>query len=126
MTIKVLPLEFWMEDAFFLEDCLEGGRYMPTPPRYKRPGIYLDGDACWFEVSATEAYSYPKEDFVYKLNVLNALRLNEHQAQSLKSVIAQKLASKEQRNLFHFYRDGLEIRKTGRMARKCRIAILGR
>lgn len=126
MTIKVMPLEFWMENPFFLEDCLAGGRYKPTPPRFMRPGIYVDGAACWFEVSATEAYTYPKEDFVYKLNVLNALRLNEHQARALSSVIAQKMASKEQRSLYRFYRDGMEIRNTGRMARKYRLEILGR
>lgn len=118
MTLKVLPLESWMTSPYALDDCLESGTYKQVSVRFGVPNIYLNGNRCWFELDSHTAYSYPKDDFLYKLRLENALELNYAKAAALQAVVEQKLASPEQRALLRDYRDAMMIRETGRNACK--------
>lgn len=118
MTLKTLPLESWMQDDEELAEVLESDRYPPCRVSVGRPGIYLEGPLCWFELDAQRAYAYPREDFTYKLRLLDASKLNERQVQALQQIVQQGLATKQQRQLLRDCRDSAEIRNTGRDSRK--------
>lgn len=118
MRLKVLPLETWMCWESALEDCLESGRYPPVPARFRRPGIYLEGSQCWFELDNGSAYSYPVATFQYQLKLQSALDLNPRQVSALGQIVEARLATRVQRELLRHYRDAMEIRQVGRSSRK--------
>ena len=120
MRIKVLPLEYWMlwDDA--LEDCLESGRYPAALPLFYRPGIYLEGTACWFELADGNAFCYPRETFMHTLARLEAERLNARQVAALADIVAQRLATKQQRELLQMCRHVADLRETSRNAGRWR------
>lgn len=118
MRLKVLPLETWMCWESALEDCLESGRYPPVPARFHRPGIYLEGTQCWFELENGSAYSYPVASFQYELKLKTALDLNPWQVSALQQIVAARLATRTQRELLRHYRDAMEIRQVGRSSSK--------
>lgn len=120
MTIKVLPLDFWMKHPKLLEDCLSTDRHLPCIPHFNRDGIYSNYGECWFEVNG-KAYTYPVEDFNYQLNMLNAEELTVKQGEALEEIIKQKLATKEQRKLFQFYCEAMRSKKCSRHSRKLAI-----
>lgn len=124
MNIKVLPLDFWMTHANLLEDCLADGRYCPVEVRFKRPGIYLEGDSCWFELDAERAYTYDKSYFTYTIELYEAMRLTVKQAAALKQIIELKLATRKQRELHCRYREAMEGRNVYRMSRKVSLRYL--
>lgn len=117
MRTKVLPLEFWMTDKEMLEDCLKGGKYDRVEPHFNRPGIYRNGDQCWFETSDGRAYTYPVSQFAYEMRILDAERISIKQADALAEVVKQRLATPAQRALLNDYRGAMEIRNTYRQSR---------
>lgn len=99
-NLKVLQLSQWMfpRKNKHLEqerqDCLS--RYKTYEPVMNRPGRYKLGKKCWFEV---DGRAYADDMFNYDLDILNAERYNARQVLALESVVAQKLATREQRKL---------------------------
>lgn len=116
--VKVLPLDHWMTWAASLEDCLAHGPYKKVAPRFNRPGIYREGASCWFELPDGRAFTFRREDFDFKLAILNAERISRRQAAALAAVVVHRLASPEQETMLRAYRDMMEVRETGRRARK--------
>ena len=120
MKLKVLPPESWMLAPHALEDCTSPRhgifRYTPRDPQFHRPGIYKQGNLCWFE-SDDRAWSYDPKDFAYSLSLLQAAELNTHQVRALQAVVDQKLATKAQRHLLRMCGDSASIRQSGRNAR---------
>lgn len=119
--IKVLPLESWMEwDS--VEDCLS--LYPTTAPTFHRPGIYRTPTQCWFELVDGRAFEYPTADFDFALRLLEAERLTARQAAALQAVVAQRLATKAQRQLLRDYEDHRQCRAVYRNSRKTAMRIL--
>lgn len=105
-----------------LEDCLEGGRYLAVTAKVQRPGLYLlsnaSGTECWFELEDGRAFTYRQCDFEYTLELLNSEKINARQAAALREIVAQRLATKEQRALLTRYDENLELTIIGRNARR--------
>lgn len=102
----VLPLENWMRtvapgERGFRENTLRD-YYTECTPVFERDGIYMTPDYCWIE-SGGKAYWYRREDVIFRLNMLNASEYNEAQINALREAIRQKVASKEQKELVHYY-----------------------
>lgn len=114
--IKMLPLDSWM--IWHADEVTAEGRYQPMAPRFNRPGRYLEGADCWFELQDGRAFTYPQEDFLFALKMRDAERISERQAEALAAIVAQRLATAEQRAMLWAYRDMMAIRETGRSARK--------
>ena len=93
-NIKVLPAEWWFIE-YSKDEIIEEARYIQCDPRFNRPGIYLDGDFCWFEADGG-AWLYDKAYFIYELELLNASSFNHRQVSALKAIVDQKLATKYQ------------------------------
>lgn len=116
--LKVLPLDTWMEHTWLLEDALESDRYVGTAPRYHRPGIYLLGDQCWFELADGRAFTYEAPMFRYTLSLLVAADLTEAQAAALGAMARAKLATKAQLAKLRAYQDAYSCRAVYRNSRK--------
>lgn len=126
MRTKVLPLDYWMQIPELLADCLAGGHYPAVLPRYHRPGLYLQGKDCWFEIQDGRAFCFPRHTFCYQLALLDAERLTIRQAAALAEVVRLKLATRAQRQLLYRYQDAMAVRQTYRSSRKHCLSIIGR
>ena len=103
MNIKVLRLNKWMMGDRMLEQCVAYDQiYVPVEPVFHRPGIYLHGDKCWFEVKDGRAWSYPKETFLREICLLDVEQLNHRQIAALSAIVVNKLATPEQRKLLYY------------------------
>jgi hypothetical protein len=103
MRLKVLPLDRWMTKVYTnpedFKSCVHGMKKIL--PILNRDGIYKYGKLYWFE-SMGVAYKYWSGMFDFTLNILHASELNERQAQALKDIVEQKLATRKQRELHYF------------------------
>lgn len=117
MRLKILPLAFWMVTEDLLADCLASGRYPPVPPRFDRPGVYLEGATCWFELGDGRAFAYDVSQVRYQLALAAASQLTERQAAALQGIVAQRLATKTQRTLLRHYQEALACRAVYRNSR---------
>ena len=103
MNTKVLRLHKWMMFGRMLEQCVAYDQiYAPVEPVYNRPGIYLHGNKCWFEVKDGRAWTYPKETFLREIRLLDIERLNHRQIAALSAIVQNKLATPEQRELLYY------------------------
>ena len=113
--LKVLENE-WSEHS--LDLFFESWEEIQVPRPFGRPGKYLLGDLCWLEVPGrSQCYEYPAEQFKYELRILEASRLNHRQIQALEQIIAQKLSTKKQRELYYDARSFEMSRTIGRRSR---------
>lgn len=113
MNVKRLNLDKWMmrNDNVFEETVKQ---YEPFKRIFGKPGIYLYGDKCWFELPNGKSYLYSKEIFEYVLKMEEVKKLNQYQIEALRNIVKQKLATKEQRNLLYHYECMMMTRKTKR------------
>jgi hypothetical protein len=102
MTIKVLPAQRWMLSERGLNSVTSDPSAQPCPVRFNRPGIYLDGSDCWFEAGGG-AWKYCAAQFKYDLIAVSLLALNSRQAEALRTLIAQGLASENQEKIYQNY-----------------------
>lgn len=99
--LKVLPPEWWMLTDHWLTDELRidrASRRKKVKPVYLRPGIYLEGDRCWFE-NGTRAWFYESKQFRYTLDILDAEQVSANQVKALHGIVDAKLATKQQKRL---------------------------
>lgn len=118
MHIKILQLEMWMTEDWMREDLLGNERYRPVTARFHRPGIYRHGKDCWFELDDGRAFTFPRADFDFSMTLLDVERLSARQIQALRAIVAQKLATRTQRDLLYHCDCAREVRETYRGARK--------
>lgn len=120
MTIKVLPLDFWMAD----EDLFDSSDHPSAPVIFNRNGIYRTPFLCWFEVNG-KAYQYSRKDFDYTLSLMTASELNDRQAAALSAVVSHGLATPVQSNLLHLHKENKLLqqirRETNRFLKRPRI-----
>ena len=119
-NLKRLDLDSWMDPVWEVwvegRDELLEKSYVPVPPAIGIPGIYLQRKICWFELKDGRAFKFEEEMFRYKLGLLVAQELNDRQANALRQVVDQRLATKKQRNLLYAWENARDLRKTGRQA----------
>ncbi|WP_150126454.1 hypothetical protein [Burkholderia cenocepacia] len=118
MRLKILPLESWMCWEHTLESCLESDMYSVVAARFHRPGIYLEGERCWFELDDGRAYSYPADTFRYSLKLHDGLRLDPQQVLALEAIVAARLATREQREMLINHQNAIETRRVYRDAQR--------
>lgn len=139
--IKVLPMDSWMESEdhdFFgiifketLEEYAEKGREIE--PLLHRPGRYYlrpshkgGTGLCWFELPNGRAFKASSKHFLYDLALLDVEHYNQRQVDALQAVVAQKLATPEQRKLLHLIWSQRTSRQVYRTACLERLVRLGR
>ena len=125
MNLKVLPLEWWMEesDGDFVWCQSMRERYPQIEPVCFRDGYYLLGDECWFEHNG-RAFKALAGDFKYDLELLEAEQaLNHRHIAALKAVIDQRLATKSQKRLYWMALNAIQIRHIRRQAAKALMRI---
>lgn len=122
MSIKVLPLEFWME---FEDWCEAYDESWPREareclPRFNRPGWYFDrvNWKSWFERPSGASYSYPVKQFKEQLEQIEVAEIDRKTIEALKVVIDAKLATKEQRRIYSIWVLNRECWKIGWETRK--------
>jgi hypothetical protein len=94
MTLKVLPIEYWME----LHDSDELPEIAPI---LNRDGYFYEtvSKRCWFEFNG-KAFDLEKNtQFLFELELLNHKPLSIEEINALKVLTKHKLISKEQRHL---------------------------
>jgi hypothetical protein len=94
MTLKVLPIEYWME----LHDSDELPEIAPI---LNRDGYFYEtvSKRCWFEFNG-KAFDLEKNtQFLFELELLNHKPLSTEEINALKVLTKHKLISKKQRHL---------------------------
>ena len=122
MKVKTLPADWWMLQQGFREDTLHYGDYSPVAVRFGRPGIYLEGKACWFEADSG-AWSYDAAYFKYCLAALHATELDHRKVQALRDMVHQRLATKVQVKLYRMCLDAAELKKSMRSCARARLHV---
>ena len=121
--LKVLPLESWMK---YIGGSLSWKHRERTLRCYKRanpiisngrPGLYLQGNVCWFELGDGRCYWYSKLEFIRRLNLLNSEDLRPEEIKGLSEICKCRLATKKQLSLFGAWDDARSRRSTRRLGR---------
>lgn len=105
MNISCLKLQYYMEDDILFEGYLEDieagvSSCREIEPIMNRDGIFKRGQKCWFEVRG-QAFTYPLETFNFEYSLVDLPSLSQQQMAALKMVVDTKMATKEQRALYH-------------------------
>lgn len=122
-TLKCLQLHHWMTSSWMCEETLK--HYKPLPaysPR--RPGIYLCGSQSMFVLEDGRAFEYDSKQFRYELAVMQAGELDHRKVQALAAVVAQRMATKQQRELLRKCQDAAALREVARSATLRHMSIL--
>lgn len=125
MNLKRLDLDMWMATKWMLDDVLsQSTDYRPIEPRIGKPGRYLLGDECWFELPDGRAFTAPASGFRFDLARLQSWHLSEAQVLALRAIVKAKLATKRQRQML-YHRECAEAgRDIYRGSRKCALAFI--
>ena len=127
MNIKVLQLERWMRSPKLREQCLQVGQlYKPTESIFNRPGLYLHGNECWFELADGRACTYPIDSFRRELELLNVQHLNHRQIHALEQIVENKLSTSHQRRLLQLARQNQSVRWARLAGLRARLRLLDR
>ena len=146
-TLKVKPLEWYMEDKTHAELLEDGYSEVSKDfPLVGRDGYYHcakwgDGvnhcwlNATWFEFNGRGYYAYPtstreraREYFCYNLTVNDEAILPEREVRAMRDVLKVSRDSAVKRVLrarVRLHEEALDLRNTGTRARLVRIRILG-
>jgi len=93
MTLKVLPVEYWME----LHD-IDSDELPEIAPILNRDGYFYEtvSKRCWFEFNGRAFDLEKNTQFLFELELLNHKRLSTEENNALKVLTKHKLISKEQ------------------------------
>jgi len=118
-NIKKLSLDSWMDsDGWGFQECVDSDHYTKIDPIVGKPGRYFLNGMEWFELPNGDTYQANDGSFQYSLELLEVQQFNIHQINALREVIKQNVATASQRKTVRRYDDFLQIRATGRNARK--------
>ncbi len=118
MNIKVLELNPWMKKTRGREECLADAYYQKSIPIFNRPGKYLQGDICWFELGDGRAFTYNREYFEYELGLLKSSELLQEEILALGLMINTKIITKKQKEIYSLYIQYTSLRNTDRWMKK--------
>lgn len=132
-NLKVLSLENWMlfdhnkewlSSDDFNETLAEYEPIFDIKPLGK-PNIYLKNEEksykCWFELPDGRCFKFKKEQFLFRLNLLNAKELNYIQQNTILNFVKYaptNLINKKIQDKAYYIYSEREIRNTGRESRK--------
>ena len=100
MTLKVLPVEYWMELHVDYPEMAQD-ELPEIAPIINRDGYFYEtvSKRCWFEFNG-KAFDLEKNtQFLFELELLNHKPLSIEEINALKVLTKHKLISKEQRHL---------------------------
>jgi len=91
MTLKVLPVEYWME-LHYSDELPE------IAPILNRDGYFYEtvSKRCWFEFNGRAFDLEKNTQFLFELELLNHKRLSTEEINAFKVLTKHKLISKEQ------------------------------
>ncbi len=105
MNIKVLQLSPSYKSKPILEYNIKIGTFDQVPAVFNRPGIYLQGEKCWFEVPDGRAFTYSKNMFQYDIDLLEVEEVPKRVIEALSKLRHTRYITKDQRKILHLYRD---------------------
>ncbi len=115
MNLKILQLDNWMkpQNEFFSDICNKelDECFKQINPILYRPGRYVFGDLCWFELDDGRAFNYEKSQFLYDLSLLEDLKLRNCEIVLLKQLNICKLISKQQLDMLNLTYNKQDLRK---------------
>ena len=132
MTLKVLPLDFWMKYADYRDDC----DVVPTEPVFHYDAIFMTGNEWWFECGG-EAFTYDTPERVidaieqtkFRLGIDDEFILRDCEVQALKVLTTFSKDAKlrdQVRKILYRHEQSVQIRDTGRTVRKVGLTLTHR
>lgn len=98
MNLKRLELDPWMVSRF-RDETVKYDHYTEITPIIGKPGRYLQGKMEWFECPDGRAWQCHKGFMQSEIDWLNAAELNQRQADALKAIVQEGLATKAQKKM---------------------------
>jgi len=118
-SVKVLPLKKSDIKIFRLFGAGEFTNRKEISPVFNRDGYYYDRitKTAWVEILG-RAFEYSPVQFMYELSMLSHKPLRDIEFQALKTLVINKKASKEMRDLYFIIREWRHLRAVARDTRR--------